>query len=137
MKSSYDIRREMENEFGKDFIKTMENKKQQFEKYQKELKDAESFEEKIEKKREKLRKTFLYISDNHNIYPEETCSHYLHILARECVEQNLSEEEEHELYIEKQKECLNDLESEANELIKTVKQLREQVEDEETTTSKT
>jgi len=76
MKSSYEIKKEMEKSFGKDFIKQMEH-----------------IEEKINDKTESLRNNFIHIRDDLNIDPDETCNSYLYQLAKKCVEYNLSEKE--------------------------------------------
>jgi ABC-type multidrug transport system ATPase subunit len=127
MKSSYDIRKEMEKEFGNDFIIKMEQKKDEYERLKKELECAKSFEEKINDKVNKLRKTFVYIPDDYNLYPDEQASNYLYQLASSCVENKLSKEEEFNLYIEKQFEYLDSIEDDAKIILKLVEEKRKQV----------
>lgn len=120
MKSRYEIEKEIENEFGKNFVEIMKYKKDIYDKLQQELKDVEDFERKVQEKRNEFSKDFVYISDNYNIYPDESCSQYLERFARECVENNYTKEEEIERFNDIQVECLNSIKDDCEELLNVI-----------------
>jgi len=128
MKSTWEIKQQMERELGKDFIRTMEEKKGQFEEFQKQLKEAESFEQKVQNKQNELCKNFISISDNYNIYPEEICNNSLYTFAKECVERKLSKKEQEEKQQEYQQNVIDILEDEIKtlqEIINSYKEVEE------------
>jgi len=131
MKSTYEIKQEMEKKFGKDFMNKMEREKEEFARLQKELVKAKSFEEKVNDKNQKTRETFVYIHDDFNFYPHEVCNQHMYSFSRECVELELSKEAEFELYISKQIECLDAIEDGAKRILIQVEELRKQVKEEE------
>ncbi len=116
MKSSYDVENEIKEKFGNNFLDVMKNKKDEFERLQRELEESKTFEEKVNNKVNTLGKSFIYISDDHTIYPDEICSRYLYQLARECIEENLSKKEEETLKKEYELKVIEELEDDIKEL---------------------
>ena len=116
MKSSYEIKKEMERKFGKEFIKKVNSQKTEFEELSKQLEEAESVEEKINDKANELRKNFIYIGDDYTIYPDEICSNYLRQFARKCLEENLSKKEIEEAHKEYEFMVIESLQEDINRL---------------------
>jgi len=120
MKTSYDIEKEMEKRFGKDFINKMKSQKEEYERMQKDLEDAKTFEEKVNEKETELRKNFIHISDDLNIYPDETCYSYLSTYAERCVEENLTKKECQELQEEYEFKVIDALQEDIDLLQKEI-----------------
>lgn len=95
----------MENKFGKEFMKTIERQKDEFNEYNKKLKEAEAFESKVRKKENEIK--FVYIHDDYTIYPNEHCRSCCYNCAKEIVEQNLNKEDEAKLITKMEIECLD------------------------------
>jgi len=117
-KSTYEIEKEMEQKFGKDFIKKMTSQKSEFERLSKELVEAKSLQEKINDKANELRKNFIHISDDYTFYPQETCGRFLRQYAKRCIEENLTPKQCNELQEEYELQVIKDIQDDIDTLQK-------------------